>query len=244
MIQAARRRRVRGGVKAEAEPGQAVGEGVTTAREGRLPSRTIMIEFVWPTRGVMAERFSFLALEEDFKLVTGWFADVPLEVTTHENSDRVVYYYRGLAKQPLAINRREDLPEPWATLGLIEDQSQCPLVFINKPQNRRRTLWTDGEVYFTPTPFRRQFPALHRTCKAFASWLGRFDLVFGQKSGAPAQWNYYLEGGIRNFATELFALPQAMAALRRGQYFVHYRDSETRLEMIARTLRLREYAVD
>jgi hypothetical protein len=177
----------------------------------------------------MAVRFSFLSLEDDFQLLTGWFSQVPHEVTVDESSDRLVYYYRGLAKQALAAD---------------VDQSKTPLVFIVKPQRRRRTLWTDGEVVFTPTPFRRQFPALHRVSHSFGEWLRSFDLVFGQKPGAPAAWNYYLEGGIRNSDVELFALPQAMAALRQGQYFVHHRDNQLRLEALSKALRLRGYDVE
>jgi hypothetical protein len=168
----------------------------------------------------MAERFSFLALEDDFKLLTAWFDKVPHEVTVNERPERLIYYYQGLAKQALT-------PEV--------DQSKSPLVFVIRPQKRRRTLWTDGEVLFTPTPFRRQFPALHRTCQSFAKWLRGFDLVFGQKSGSPSDWNYYLEGGIQNSDAELFALPQAKEALSHGQYFVHHRDKESRLETVSRT---------
>jgi len=177
----------------------------------------------------MTERFSYLALEDDFKLLTEWFGKVPHEVTVNERSDRLVYYYRGLAKQELTAD---------------VDQSKSPFVFVMKPQKRRRKLWTDGEVLFTPTPFRRQFPALHRTCQSFAEWLRSFELVFGQKSGAPSAWNYYLEGGIRNSDAELFALPQAMEALRQGQYFVHYRDNQHRLETICKALQLRGHDVE
>lgn len=105
-------------------------------------------------------------------------------------------------------------------------------------------MWTDGEVLFTPTPFRRQFPALHRTCRSFADWLRSFDLVFGQQSRSPSDWNYFLEGGIKNSIAELFALPQAMEALRAGQYFVHYRDNEIRLETVCKALRLRGYDIE
>jgi len=177
----------------------------------------------------MVQRFSYLALEDDFKLLTEWFGKVPQEVAVNEHPDRLIYYYRGLARQALTADI---------------DQSKSPLVFVMKPQKRRRTLWTDGEVVFTPTPFRRQFPALYRICQSFSDWLRSFDLVFGQTAGSPSAWNYYLEGGIRNSDVELFALPQAMEALRKGQYFVHYRDNHHRLETIAKTLRLRGYEVE
>jgi len=53
------------------------------------------------------------------------------------------------------------------------------------------------------------------------------------------QWDYYLEGGVRNVSEEIFALPEGMAALERGQYFIWQGDSEGRLDTVLRMLRLR-----
>jgi hypothetical protein len=39
--------------------------------------------------GHMAERFSFLALEDDFELIAAWFAKIPHEVTVNERPDRL-----------------------------------------------------------------------------------------------------------------------------------------------------------
>jgi hypothetical protein len=67
---------------------------------------------------------------------------------------------------------------------------------------------------------------------------------WAKKSGSPSDWNYYLEGGIQNSDAELFALPQAREALRHGQYFVHCRDNEIRLQTVSKALRLRGYDVE
>ena len=83
----------------------------------------------------MAERFLFLALEDDFKLIAAWFGKIPHEVTVNERPDRLIYYYRRLAKQALTPD---------------VDQSKAPLVFVIKPQKRRRTL-------VNPSP-----PSVHR----------------------------------------------------------------------------------
>jgi hypothetical protein len=49
---------------------------------------------------------------------------------------------------------------------------------------------------------------------------------------------------MRNRDVELFALPQAFAALQRGQYFVHPDDNGAALDRICRSLRLRGVDVD
>jgi len=178
----------------------------------------------------MSDRYSYLALNEDFQLVLDWFKALPDEITVNDRSDRVLYYFRNQAKSPLA---------PVESI----DQKRTPLVFASRPQRVRGTLWTDAEVLFTPKPFKSQFPLLYRTSKSFEAWLSTFDRVFSQKGQAERNWNYYLEGGVQNFNAELYALPRAMQALKGGQYFVHHRDSPSRVETVAKILRLRGYDV-
>jgi hypothetical protein len=179
----------------------------------------------------MAVRYTYLALEEDHRLVVDWFSALPDEVTLSERPDRLLLYYRAMAARPLPMDD-------------TVNQEQTPLVFIEKPQKKRGTLWTDAEVYFSPTPLKPQFPALQRISESFAKWLRQFDVVFAQKHAAQSEWKYYLEAGIQNFDAELYALPRAMAALRAGQYFVHHRASSGELDVLAKSLRLRGYHVE
>lgn len=178
----------------------------------------------------MPARFSYLALDHDLALVTDWFASLKHEITVNDRPDRIVYYFRKMAFASLPI------------AGDV-DQDVTPLVFVVKPQKRLTTLWTDSEVLFTPKPLTSQFPELDKINKAFATWLKQFDLVFTQKAPESFACKYYLEGGIKNFDQELYALPQAMAALRGGQYFVHHADTPARLNTVAKTLRLRGYDI-
>jgi hypothetical protein len=173
-------------------------------------------------------RYSYLALDGDHQLVLDWFASLPDEVTVSDREDRRLIYFRAMATRPLE------------TEGEI-DQDSTPLVFISTPRKLRGTLWTDAEVSFSPTPLKSQFPALQRISQAFAKWLKQFDLVFTQKHPAKSDFLYYLEGGIQNVDSELYALPQASTALRNGQYFVHHRHGAASLDTLCRTLRLRGY---
>ena len=179
----------------------------------------------------MAARYSYLALEDDQKLVTEWFAALDTEMTVNERDDRTVYYFRALAKHPLP--RIDEI-----------DQEKTPLVFVVPPMRLRGTLWSDAEVLFTPTSLREQFPILEKIRSSFAKWLKEFDLIYSPRSGVASEWNYYLEAGIQNFATEVYALPGAMAALRSGQYFVHHRATPGVLDVLAKSLRLRGYPVE
>lgn len=179
----------------------------------------------------MAARYSYLALADDHKLVTDWFAALPAEMTVNERRDRTVYYFRELAKHPLPPTDKID-------------EDKTPLVFVVPPQRLRGTLWSGAEVIFTPTPLRAQFPGLEKISKSFAKWLKEFDVVYSQKAGAASEWDYYLEAGIQDWNAEIYALPSAMAALRSGQYFVHHRATPARLDVLVKSLRLRGYHVD
>ncbi len=158
----------------------------------------------------MSVRYTYLALEDDHKVIFDWFDAREGGKGISDRPDRLVLYFRDLAIEPLP---RE---------GEV-DQDKTPLVWIVKPQKRMRTLWTDAEVLFTPTPLKPQFPALQKVSQAFAKWLQQFSVVYSQKNKTASGWEYYLEAGIQNADPVLYALPQAMEALRKGLYFVHHR---------------------
>lgn len=177
----------------------------------------------------MAVPYHFLVSENDFELVGEWFDALGQEIGRHERRDGICLYFRAIAAEPLP--KAEEI-----------DQAKTPLVWLARPAIRQGILWTDAEVRFTPTPLRRQFPELNRISARFSKWLRQFDLVFSQKdTDGGSEWRFYLEGGIQNWCEQVYALPEAMAALRQGRYFVHHRASAPALDSIAKTLRLREY---
>jgi hypothetical protein len=63
--------------------------------------------------------------------------------------------------------------------------------------------------------------------------------VYSPRPSGPRNWLYYLEGSVRNFDGDIFALPDAMQALARGQYFVAEEDKGDRLDKLCKALRLR-----
>ena len=179
----------------------------------------------------MAVRYHYLALQDDYELVVDWFASLTHEISVDERSDRRLLYFRSMAKEPLPLH------------GEI-NQKATPFVFIEKPQIKLGTLRTDSEVYFSATPLKAQFPELQKISTGFLKWLRQYDLVFSREHADQSEWKYYLEGGIQNFTSELYALPSAMAALRKGQYFVHLRDSDGLLNTLSKTLALRGYKTE
>ena len=174
----------------------------------------------------MAVRYHYLALEEDHQLVLDWFSALPDELTVDNRPDRCLLYFHRMAADPLPLNE-------------TVNQEKTPFVFIERPQKKRGTLWTDAEVHFTPTPLKPQFPELQKISQSFAKWIRKFELVFSQKDATQSEWKYFLEAGIQNFDEELYALPSAFAALKAGQYFVHRRANSGQLDVLEKSLRLR-----
>lgn len=175
----------------------------------------------------MGATHRFLAVGDESAAVFGWFRDQPDPPQVVEQTGGATLYFRSLG--PLAYQ---------ADNGTI-DVRRSPVVSIFRPSVKRGVFWTVGEVHFLSTPLRTRFPALHSLNRRFVAWLGGFDRVFDGNGSHAGEWDYHLEGGIRNQSSPVFALPQAMRSLREGRYFVDANDGEIVLEKVCRLLRLR-----
>lgn len=113
------------------------------------------------------------------------------------------------------------------------------MVNVVLPSQRCGLLTTVGEVHFLATPL-SAFPQLNRVSKQFRGWLRQHPCIHSHRQGFTGEWNYFLEGSVRNLDSEIFALPSGLAALQRGDYFVSADDSERTLDLVCRRLRLRD----
>lgn len=116
------------------------------------------------------------------------------------------------------------------------DPKRSPLVSIAMPRRERGVLTTVGEVHFLPTNLPRAFPGLASIHRRFQAWLAGLDLIYDGQSG---DWDYYLEGSVRNHDTRIYALPGAMSELGTGAYFVGDDDNDDRIDIVCRMLALR-----
>lgn len=172
----------------------------------------------------MGSTFRYLALGDDHNLVLDWFRAVepaPREMPTERS---VVLHFQNL--------------DPHHGEHTNVDPKRSPIVTLFPPRQRRGVLWTAGEIHFLPTPLREQFPSLHRISRRLATWFSSFPRVF-ERANSPGDWDYYLEGTLRNGEASIFALPAAMIALRNGQYFVSDDDADFVLDKLCKSLRLR-----
>jgi hypothetical protein len=175
----------------------------------------------------MGTTFRFLAVEGEGDAALDWFHRQPDPPEVIDKAGGQLLYFRATG----ALVRTAD--------GAAIDVGRSPLVSLIRPVRKRGVLWTAGEVHFLPTGLRRTYPPLYALSQRFKEWLSGFDVVFTSEPSWPGEWNYYLEGGIRNQAERLFALPLAMQALRAGQYFVAAGDGDGVLDTVCRSLRLR-----
>lgn len=163
-----------------------------------------------------------------------------------DEPDRVLDWLRS------AEGRIEEIPLPrgatfhFKELGelvVADDESvdfhRSPLVTVFVPHVRRGILWTVGEVHFWATPLRQAYPSLHRLSRALGKWLQQFECVFANGRCRYPEWEYHLEGSVRNFDPPIFALPSGLEALNSGRYFVDHRDNDHVLDRLCKALRLR-----
>jgi hypothetical protein len=169
----------------------------------------------------MGTTFTFLALGDDCEEVPKWFAGLSPSPAWIDTDDGAWIWFETLGP----LNRVN---------GSIDTQSS-PVVSYFRPVRRRGVLWTAAELHFLATPLRRTFPELHQVSRKVHKWLGGIEPVWPLEG----KWDYYLEGSLRNVATEISAFPEAASALRSGQYFVSHGDTPARLDTLCKALRLR-----
>jgi hypothetical protein len=175
----------------------------------------------------MGSTFRFLAVDDEAESVLAWFRALPDAPEEAPRKGGAAFYFRSLG--PLVQGAH----------GVDLDASPVALFFA--PRKARGVLWTAGEVHFRATPLRERFPALAATSRKFGKWLARNELVFSQRAKPSRDWSYYLEGSLQNFDPDIHALPKAVAALERGQYFVadDDDDGDGTLDRVCHALRLR-----
>lgn len=176
----------------------------------------------------MGTSYRFLAIGDDMQHVLDWFANLP------EPPNMVT----GRGCQFLHFHTLGRLVDTDA--GKV-DPKRSPIASLFPPENRRGVLWTAAELHFLPTPLATLFPKLNAVNRRFSNWLGTFDRVF-ERPGKVGEWDYCLEGSLKNWDTSIYALPNAMAALRDGQYFVSHCDDGFFLDKLCQLLRLRGIA--
>jgi len=176
----------------------------------------------------MGSTLRYLAVDGEDAAILDWFDQLdtpPLRVAIERG---VVLYFRELGALVYDDTGRVD-------------PSASPIATVVPARSVRSILWTAGEIHFPATPIRSLFPELDRIRRHFGKWLGHFTTVY---EGSPGNWDYYLEGSIRNFDATVFAMPRAMAALERGTYFVADDDNEIVLDTLCRGLALRGVTCD
>jgi hypothetical protein len=120
------------------------------------------------------------------------------------------------------------------------DVKRSPLASLFPPTVRRGILWTVGEMHFLSTPLRATYPRLHAVSTSLKKWLETFECIYSNSPGHHNEWNYYLEGSVKNYDPPVYALAGGLEALRSGRYFVSDGDNDFILDKLCSTLRLRD----
>lgn len=167
----------------------------------------------------MGTTLRFLSSIEEASVVLDWFRALPEKPVESPRTDGILFYFRGF--------------------GLLDsDPKKSPLVNVFLPTRKRGVLTSIGEVHFLTTPL-TAFPELNKINKRFREWLSRNPCVFSHSPSFRHEWDYFLEGSVRNWDPPIFALPSGMIALENGCYFVAAEDSDSTLDRVCRALELR-----
>lgn len=166
----------------------------------------------------MAATYHVLAAPND-RGVLNWFGEQPEPPQEFSQQNGVLLYFSSYGE--LALDGSGEV-----------DVQRSPVVSVLPSRVRRQALWTVGEVHFLA-----KGKALEAVRRAFLSWLRSHELVWDQASDGSAS-GHYLEGGVRNVARQIYALPSGLDALTGGQFFVAEGDNEVVLDRVCKSLRL------
>jgi hypothetical protein len=160
-------------------------------------------------------------------------------LATVTEASSVLDWFRSLPEQPVESARPGGSLFYFRDAGPLEsDAKKSPLVNVFLPVLKRDILTTIGEVHFLASPLSR-FPSLIKINRLFRKWLMKHPCVYSHRPDFVHEWDYFLEGSARNWDGDIFALPDGMAALRCGSYFVAQSDNENQLDLVCRVLQLR-----
>ncbi len=167
----------------------------------------------------MGTTYRFLASIEEASTVLDWFRSLSEQSVESAHDAGVLFFFRDL--------------------GLLHSEAKkSPVVRVFAPKRKRGVLTTIGEVHFPATPL-SAFPELNKINKRFRDWLRKKPCVYSHRPDFVHDWDYFLEGTIKNWDSDIFALPGGMVALQSGSYFVTGDDNELQLDRVCRALQLR-----
>lgn len=167
----------------------------------------------------MGTAYRFLAEIDEARLIIEWFRELPEPPTESHHEDGVLFYFDKFGP-------------------LLEDPKSSPLVNVFLPKKQHGVLTTVGEVHFLATPM-KMFTQLAEVNHKFRKWLKKYHLVFTRKADHDNRFDYFLEGSIKNWDSDVYALPLAFDALGKGKYFVNHGDTDHLLGTLCKQLRLR-----
>jgi len=157
-------------------------------------------------------------------------------IANPRETSEVLRWFRTCDSPPDEVSADEALTLYFSCCGSLAyssdgkvDPKASPVATLFHPQIKRGALWTVGEVHFLATPLRKQFPELQKVNSAFRNSLSSFDCVFPNQR-ADNEFDYYLEGSIKNFDPPVYALDSGWAALKSGQYFIGHSDNDNRVD--------------
>ena len=158
--------------------------------------------------------------------VLGWLRSTEGRIEEVSLEGAVAFHFKDLGELIVADDSSVDV-------------HRSPVVTVFLPNVRRGILWTVGEVHFWATPLRQLYPRLHRLSRALGGWLQQNECVFARGHCRHPEWEYHLEGSVRNYDPPVFALPSGLDALNSDRYFVDHRDNDYVLDKLCKALRLR-----
>jgi hypothetical protein len=125
----------------------------------------------------------------------------------------------------------------YGDLGATLDES--PVLLLYPPRQLADRLWTIGRIMFPQTHLQKKYPQLDKIKKTIRRELQKGILLWNWRRPQEGEFNYYLEGSIKNRNYEVFGMPSSLTYLRREGYFIEGEETTGSLDVLRKALALR-----
>ena len=114
-----------------------------------------------------------------------------------------------------------------------------PVVVFYPPRKLSDRLFTLGRFFFPQPELSKHFPAIARIRRKIEGDLKSTKVLWTRGASDSGQFDYYLEGSIRNQLRTVYGMQSSIPYLRQEGYFVLGDESEAFMETLRRRLALR-----
>lgn len=171
------------------------------------------------------------------KKMSSWLAFASVDSNESDSLLNLVLNNRSDVVRSDQENHSRFWFKDFGELGVSLEES--PVIQFYPPRKIADHLWTIGRFMFPQSNLQKKYPQLNKIKKTIKEELQRGIQLWNWKHPQEGEFNYYLEGSIKNHDYEIYGMPSSVPYLRKEGYFIEGEETVGMLDTLRKTLALR-----